>query len=74
MSICHSYFQKKSQCLYPINQGRAEVMAMSIYVYNEAEHMKMEREYAYADGHKAGIASGSRYGQNCILNLIQKMT
>ena len=49
-------------------------MAMSIYVYNEAEHMKMEREYAYADGHKAGIASGSRYGQNCILNLIQKMT
>ena len=47
---------------------------MSIYEYNEAEHMKMEREDAYADGHKAGIVAGNRDGQNRMLQLIQKMT
>ena len=69
-----------------LEQNRAEAMAMSIYEYNEAQHMKMEREDAYADGHKSGFAdghksgfedgqkAGNRDGQNRMLQLIQKMT
>ena len=72
-----------------LEQNRAEAMAMSIYEYNEAEHMKMEREDAYAEGHKsgfadghksgfedgqkAGIVAGNRDGQNRMLQLIRKM-
>lgn len=29
---------------------------MSIYEYNEEEHMRMEREESYEDGYKAGRA------------------
>ena len=43
---------------------------MSIYEYDEEKHMKMEREDAYADGHKSGALDG----RNCMLTLIQKMT
>ena len=39
---------------------------MSIYEYNEAEHMKMEREDAYE--------TGTVDGQNRMLQLIQKMS
>ena len=45
-----------------LEQNRAEAMAMSIYEYNEAEHMKMEREDAYAEGHKSGFADGHKSG------------
>lgn len=49
-----------------LEQNRAEAMAMSIYEYNEAEHMKMEREDAYE--------TGAVDGQNRMLQLIQKMS
>ena len=43
-------------------QNRAEAKKMSIYEYNEEEHMRMERRDAYedglADGRKEGLAAG----------------
>ena len=49
---------------------RTEARTMSIYEYNEEEHMRMEREDAFEDGQKIGIADGRKD----ILNLINKMT
>lgn len=37
-----------------LEQNRAEAKAMSIYEYNEEEHMRMEREDAFEDGREAG--------------------
>lgn len=34
---------------------RAEANAVSIYEYNEEEHMRMEREDAFADGLQEGV-------------------
>ena len=36
-------------------QNKAEAMAMSIYEYNEEEHMRMEREQHYEDGMLYGV-------------------
>lgn len=36
-----------------LEQHRAEAKAMSIYEYNEEEHMRMEREDAFEEGRKA---------------------
>ena len=54
---------------------------MSIYEYNEEEHMRMEREDAFKDGHEvgheAGLAEGREAGlaegRNETLELISKM-
>ena len=53
-----------------LEKNRAEARAMSIYEYNEEEHMRMEREDAFEDGRKAGLEAG----QEKILILIGKMT
>ena len=37
-----------------LERNRAEARAMSIYEYDQEEHIRLEREDAYADGHKAG--------------------
>ena len=37
-----------------LKKNRLEAKAMSIYEYNEEEHMRMERQDAFADGFKAG--------------------
>ena len=55
---------------------------MSIYEYNQEEHMRMEREDAFEDGwkegHKEGIETGQKLGQEAertkIFELINKMT
>lgn len=39
-------------------KNRAEAKKVSIYEYNEEEHMRMEREDAFEDGLKAGIEKG----------------
>ena len=39
-----------------LRRNRAEAKHMSIYEYNEEEHMRMEREEHYAKGHTAGAA------------------
>ena len=37
-----------------LERNRVEARAMSIYEYDQEEHIRLEREDAYADGHKAG--------------------
>ena len=41
-----------------LEQNRAEAKAMSIYEYNEEEHIRMEREDAFEDGRKTGYDEG----------------
>ena len=38
-----------------LQKNRAEAKAVSIYEYNEEEHIRMEREDAFENGRKAGI-------------------
>ena len=55
---------------------------MSIYEYNEEEHMRMEREDAFKDGHEVGREigfvegreAGLTEGRSEMLKLISKMT
>ncbi len=42
---------------------------MSIYEYDQEEHIRLEREDAFADGHKLGRAEGER---NHLVSQIQK--
>ena len=48
-----------------LEANRAEAMKVSIYEYNEQEHMRMEREDAFEDGRKAGL--------NQLFELMNKM-
>ncbi len=57
-----------------LEKHRTEARAMSIYEYNEEEHMRMEREDAFEDGRKLGLEDGQKIGQEKILNLISKMS
>lgn len=45
-----------------LKKNRAEAKKVSIYEYNEEEHMRMEREDFFARGKKAGIEEGKRAG------------
>ena len=42
-----------------LRKNKAEAMAVSIYEYNEEEHMRMEREQHYEDGLKEGEILGA---------------
>ena len=61
-----------------LEANRAEAMKVSIYEYNEQEHMRMEREDAFEDGRKAGLEDGRKLGfeEGCslMLTLMAKMT
>ena len=46
-----------------LEKNRAEARAMSIYEYNEEEHMRMEREDAFEEGRKAEQANTERERQ-----------
>lgn len=46
-----------------LERNRAEAKAMSIYEYDEEAHLMMEREDAYADGHREGCAQTRRIFQ-----------
>ena len=47
-----------------LTKNRAEARAVSIYEYNQEEHMRMEREQNYADGHATAIVRLCReFGQ-----------
>ena len=37
-----------------LTKNRAEAIAMSIFEYNEEQHLKNEREQAYQNGYKEG--------------------
>ena len=41
-----------------LQKHKAEAKAMSIYEYNQEEHMRMEREEFFEDGRKQGIEEG----------------
>ena len=45
-----------------LSQNKAEAKKMSIYEYNEEEHMRMERKDAYEDGVADGIVTGREEG------------
>lgn len=45
-----------------LSANRAEVVGMSIFEYNQEEHMRMEREEAYAEGLAEGKAEGKAEG------------
>ncbi len=57
-----------------LEANRAEAMKVSIYEYNEQEHMRMEREDAFEDGRKAGLNEGLETGRNQLFELMNKMT
>lgn len=46
-----------------LEKNRAEARSMSIYEYNEEEHMRMEREEAFEDGRKAEQANTEKERQ-----------
>lgn len=59
-------------------QNRAEAKKMSIYEYNEQEHMRMERRDAYEDGVADGLAAGREEGlaagREKLFELMNRMT
>ena len=61
-----------------LEANRAEAVKVSIYEYNEQEHMRMEREDAFEDGRKAGLEDGRKLGleagRNQLFELMNKMT
>ena len=65
-----------------LEANRAEAMKVSIYEYNEQEHIRMEREDAFEDGRKLGLNEGHRLGlgegreeeRAQIFTLMNKMT
>lgn len=46
-----------------LEANRAEAIKVSIYEYNEQEHMRMEREDAFEDGRKLGHDEGLAAGR-----------
>lgn len=57
-----------------LEKNRAEAMTVSIYEYNEAEHMRMEREDYYSRGFEDGCREGQKEGQKQMLHIMQRMT
>ena len=46
-----------------LERNRAEARAMSIYEYDQEEHIRLEREDAYDDGRKLGREEGREEGR-----------
>ena len=53
-----------------LESNRSEAIKVSIYEYNEQEHMRMEREDAFEDGRKIG----QEETLNLMFELMNKMT
>ena len=45
-------------------KNKAEVISMTIFEYDEEEHMRLEREEQYRKGEEAGEARGIEIGEN----------
>ena len=58
-----------------LTKNRAEAIAMSIFEYNEEQHLKSEREQAYQNGRDDRVAigrkEGYREGESCFAHLLQ---
>ena len=57
-----------------LTKNRAEAIAMSIFEYNEEQHLKSEREQAYQNGRDDGIAVGRKEGESQLVRLLQILT
>ena len=56
-----------------LSSQRAEVIAVSIFEYNEEEEMRKIRESEYKSGKEDGIAQGIACGEaEAIISLIRK--
>lgn len=55
-----------------LEKNRAEARAMSIYEYDQEEHIRLEREDAFEDGRKAGIEAGRAEGIFAFIKMAQK--
>ncbi len=44
-----------------LEKNRAEAKAMSIYEYDQEEHIRLEREDAFEDGRKEGISHCKKF-------------
>ncbi|MBO5081931.1 MAG: hypothetical protein J6C06_04925 [Lachnospiraceae bacterium] len=51
-----------------LTKHRAEVVAMSIFEYDAEQHMRLEKEESYEDGHRAGLLEG----ENKMLAILQE--
>lgn len=47
-----------------LEKNRAEAKAMSIYEYDQEEHIRLEREDAFEDGRKEGREEGISLGED----------
>lgn len=54
-----------------LTKNRAEAIAMSIFEYNEEQHLKSEREQAYQNGRDDGMAVGHKEGERRLAKLLQ---
>ena len=54
-----------------LERNRAEARAMSIYEYNQEEHIRLEREDAFEDGRKLGKEEGREEGENKLGKLVE---
>lgn len=50
-----------------LSQNRAEAIEMSIFEYNEEQHIKNEKKIAYEDGLHAGIEQGIEQGMEIMI-------
>ena len=55
-----------------LRKNKAEAMAVSIYEYNEEEHMRMEREQHYEEGLKEGLEKGLEKEKKAVKELFKK--
>lgn len=56
-----------------LSGNRAEAIAMSIFEYNEEQHLRSEREQAYKSGRDEGIKEGIKEGETRLTKLLQML-
>ena len=56
-----------------LSENRAEAIAMSIFEYNEEQHLRSEREQAYKSGRDEGIREGIKEGETRLAQLLQML-
>ena len=56
-----------------LSENRAEAIAMSIFEYNEEQHLRSEREQAYKSGRDEGIREGIKEGETRLAQLLKML-
>ncbi len=54
-----------------LSKNRAEAIEVSIFEYNEEQHIRNEKEFSYREGHMSGLEQGIRQEKERI-TLLQK--